>query len=231
MGNPRALLLDLDGTLVDSLPDLVAVLNEVLGAFGMPALSAAQAAPMVGDGTLKFVERALAARYLGRDIVKSAQTRFLALYEARPAQLSRPYPGVPEILEGLGAQDWRCAVCTNKPERATRLLLDALDLTRFFGAIITGDSLPEKKPDPAPLRAALAALKVPPSRAVMVGDHANDLRAAAAARIPCIFARYGYGVLPPDVPPPIATIDAFTDLPERLSAIPTPSLTPPPPAP
>jgi len=231
MGIPRALLLDLDGTLVDSLPDLVAVLNEVLGAFGMPALSASQAAPMVGDGTLKFVERALAARFLGPDIVKSAQSWFLALYEARPALLSRPYPGAPEVLERLRAQDWRCAICTNKPERATRLLLDALDLTRLFDAIITGDSLPQKKPDPAPLRAALAALEVPSARAIMVGDHANDLRAAAAARIPCIFARYGYGTLPPDVPAPIATIDAFTDLPERLLAIGTVSLTPRPPAP
>ena len=219
MGNPRALLLDLDGTLVDSLPDLLAVLNDVLGAFGMPALSAAQAAPMVGDGTLKFVERALAERFLGSDIVKSAQARFLALYEARPARLSRPYPGVPEILERLRAQGWRCAVCTNKPGRATHLLLDALDLTRFFGVIVTGDSLPQKKPDPAPLRAALATLEVPPARAIMVGDHANDLRAASAAGVPAVFARYGYGVLSPDLPLPIATIDAFTELPQRLATI------------
>jgi phosphoglycolate phosphatase len=215
----KGLLLDLDGTLVDSLPDLVDVLNQVLGDFGVPRLTAAEAKPMVGDGTPKLVERALAARGVTPDQIRPAQSRFLTLYEARPARLSRSYAGVPEVLEELTGTGWVCAVCTNKPERATRVMLSELDLDRFFRAVITGDTLPQKKPDPAPVRAALSALEVKPHRAVTVGDHANDLRAAAGAGIRSIFARYGYGALTPDLPPPVAIIDAFADLPDTLAGI------------
>jgi phosphoglycolate phosphatase len=216
---PKGLLLDLDGTLVDSLPDLVAVLNQVLGDFGVPALTGAEAKPMVGDGTLKLVERALSTRGLTPDRIRPAQARFLSLYEARPALLSRPYAGVPETLAQLTGEGWVCALCTNKPERATRVMLSDLDLDRFLSAVITGDSLPQKKPDPAPMRAALAALEVPASRAIAVGDHANDLRAAAGAGLRAIFARYGYGALTPDLPRPAAIIDAFVELPERLARL------------
>jgi len=215
----RGLLLDLDGTLVDSLPDLLAVLNQVLGDFGVPELTAAEARPMVGDGTLKLVERALAARSVTPDQIRPAQSRFLTLYEARPTRLSRFYAAVPEVLTELSAQGWVFAVCTNKPERATRVMLSELDLDRFFRAVITGDSLPQKKPDPAPMRAALAALEVPPHRAIAVGDHANDLLAARAAGVRSIFARYGYGTLTADLPPPIAVIDAFARLPEALARL------------
>jgi phosphoglycolate phosphatase len=215
----KGLLLDLDGTLVDSLPDLLDVLNQVLGDFGVPELTAAQAKPMVGDGALKFVERALAARGVTPDQITPAQSRFLTLYEARPARLSRVYSCVPETLAQLSQDGWLCALCTNKPERATRVMLSELDLDRFFRAIITGDSLPQKKPDPAPMRAALAALEVSPHRAIAVGDHANDLRAARGAGVRAIFARYGYGALTADLPKPVAVIDAFYDLPLKLSRL------------
>jgi len=213
----KGLILDLDGTLVDSLPDLLDVLNEVLGDFGVPALTAAEAKPMIGDGTLKLVERALAARGVTSDRIRPAQARFLALYEARAAQLTRPYPGVPETLARLAVEGWIFALCTNKPERPTRILLRELDLDRWFRAIVTGDTLPQKKPDPAPMRAALAALDLPPHRAVAVGDHANDLLAATRAGLRAIFARYGYGTLTPDLPKPAAIIDAFIDLPQALA--------------
>jgi phosphoglycolate phosphatase len=213
----KGLILDLDGTLVDSLPDLLDVLNEVLGEFGMPALTAAEAKPMIGDGTLKLVERALAARGVTPDRIRPAQARFLALYESRAARLTRPYPGVPETLAGLAAEGWIFALCTNKPERGTRILLRELDLDRWFRAIVTGDTLPQKKPDPAPMRAALAALDLPLPRAVAVGDHANDLLAAARAGLTAIFARYGYGTLTPELPKPAAIIDAFIELPDALA--------------
>jgi phosphoglycolate phosphatase len=213
------LVIDLDGTLVDSLPDLLEVLNEVLGDFGVPTLSAAEAEPMIGDGTLKLVERALAARSVTADHTRAAQARFLALYEARPARLSRPYPGAPEVLARLAGEGWVFALCTNKPERATRLVLRALDLERRFRAIVTGDSLPQKKPDPAPMRAALAGLEVAPDHAIAVGDHANDLRAADTAGLRAVFARYGYGALTPDLPKPAAIIDAFAELPAALARL------------
>jgi phosphoglycolate phosphatase len=217
LANLKGLILDLDGTLVDSLPDLLDVLNQVLGEFGVPPLTAAEAKPMIGDGTLRLVERALAARGVTPDGIRPAQARFLELYEARAAQLTRPYPGVPETLARLAAEGWIFALCTNKPERATRILLSELDLDRWFRAIVTGDTLPQKKPDPGPMRAALAALDLPPHRAVAVGDHANDLLAATRAGLRAIFARYGYGTLTPDLPKPAAIIDAFIDLPQALA--------------
>jgi len=215
----KGLVLDLDGTLVDSLPDLLAVLNQVLADFGVPELTAVEAKPMVGDGTAKLVERALAARAVTPDQIRPAVSRFLTLYEARPARLSRPYPGVAEALAELAGSGWHFALCTNKPERATRVMLSELDLDRFFRAIITGDSLPQKKPDPAPMRAALAALEVSPRHAIAVGDHANDLRAARGAGLRAIFARYGYGTLTPDLPRPAGVISAFAELPERLARL------------
>jgi len=215
----KGLVLDLDGTLVDSLPDLLAVLNQVLADFGVPELTAVEAKPMVGDGTAKLVERALAARAVTPDQIRPAVSRFLTLYEARPARLSRPYPGVAEALAELAGSGWHFALCTNKPERATRVMLSELDLDRFFRAIITGDSLPQKKPDPAPMRAALAALEVSPHHAIAVGDHANDLRAARGAGLRAIFARYGYGTLTPDLPRPAGVISAFAELPERLARL------------
>jgi phosphoglycolate phosphatase len=168
---------------------------------------------------LKLVERALAARGVTPDHIRPAQAHFLQLYEARPARLTRPYPGGPEVLARLAREGWIFALCTNKPERATRLLLGQLDLDRWFRAIVTGDTLPQKKPDPAPMRAALAALELPAHRAVAVGDHANDLLSAARAGLGAIFARYGYGTLTPELPRPAAVIDAFSELPQALARL------------
>lgn len=214
-----ALLLDLDGTLVDSVPDLAAAANELLAELGTPPLDQDEIAGMVGDGATKLVERALAARGLEQALIAPGVARFLALYEPRAALLSRPYPGVVPVLSHLVAEGWRCAVCTNKPLAPTRVMLRDLALDRFFGAVIAGDSLAARKPDPGPLLAALGALGAGKEHAVTVGDHGNDLRAAAAAGIPAIWARYGYGTLSADVPPPASVIDAFTELPERLAEL------------
>ena len=218
MSDSRVLLLDLDGTLVDTLPDLQAVANELLAELGADSLSAEEIRGMVGDGALKLLERALAARSVHPRDIQPLLARFLERYEARPALLSRPYPGVPEVLRQVTGSGWRCALVTNKPLRAARRLLQALDLDEFFSVAIGGDSLPVRKPDPGPLFAALAALDATPAQAVAVGDHANDLRAAASAGVPVVFARYGYGVLPPEVTFD-AAIDAFTELPRRLAAL------------
>lgn len=218
MSDSRVLLLDLDGTLVDTLPDLQAIANGLLAELGADPLDAEQMRGMVGDGVLKMLERTLAAHGIAVPDIEALLARFLAAYEARPALLSRPYPGVPEVLRRLVDEGWRCGLVTNKPFRVTRLLLRALDLDGFFAAVIGGDTLPVRKPDPGPMLAALAALNAPTQGAVAVGDHANDLRAAAAAGVPAIFARYGYGVLPPDVSFD-AAIDAFTELPRSLAAL------------
>ncbi len=120
MATLKGLVLDLDGTLVESLPDLLAVLNQVLGDFGVPEVTPAEAKPMVGDGTAKLVERALAARAVTPDRIPPAVSRFLTLYEARPARLSRPYPGVPEALAELAGAGWHFALACRRKSPTQR---------------------------------------------------------------------------------------------------------------
>jgi phosphoglycolate phosphatase-like HAD superfamily hydrolase len=131
----QAILFDLDGTLVDSVPDLAAAVNALLAELGRRALDLAQVTRMVGDGTSALVERALAASGAAGTPLRQAHDRFLALYEADPTRLTRPYPGVADVLGRLAAAGSRLGVCTNKPERATRAVLAGLDLERFFGHV------------------------------------------------------------------------------------------------
>jgi phosphoglycolate phosphatase len=187
----RTLLLDLDGTLVDSVPDLAAALNRLMQARGLAAFDLAAVARMVGDGVAALLARAFATRAAVQDA--AALPDFLADYTAHAADATRPFPGVEAGLDRLAAGGWRLAVCTNKPEAAARALLRALRLESRFAAIGGGDSFPVRKPDPAHLLATLAAAGGAPARALMAGDHHNDVAAGAGAGIPCIFAAWGYG--------------------------------------
>jgi phosphoglycolate phosphatase len=187
----RTLLLDLDGTLVHSVPDLAAALNRMLRARGLAALSQSEVTAMIGDGVVLLVERAFAAR--GRSPDTGAVAEFSADYGAHAAVETVPYPGVADALRSLADDGWRLAVCTNKPEAAARSLLSALGLARFFAAVGGGDSFPARKPDPRHLLATLEAAGGEPGRAVMAGDHANDVVAARDAGLPCVFAAWGYG--------------------------------------
>ena len=187
----RTLLLDLDGTLVHSVPDLAAALNRLLRVRGLAALSQSDAASMVGDGVAKLVERAFAAR--GRSPDAGAVSDYSADYGAHAAVETAPYPGVVDALRSLADEGWRLAVCTNKPEAAARSLLGALGLAPWFAAVGGGDSFPVRKPDPRHLLATLEAAGGNVGRAVMAGDHANDVAAARGAGLPCIFAAWGYG--------------------------------------
>ncbi|MEJ0020691.1 MAG: HAD family hydrolase [Acetobacteraceae bacterium] len=187
----RTLLLDLDGTLVHTVPDLTAALNRLMASRGLAGFTDAETALMVGDGVGKLVERALAAR--GMPFDASAVVAFSADYGAHTADASRPYPGVVETLGALAGEGWRFAVCTNKPEAAAHTLLAALGLAGHFVAIGGGDSFPVRKPDPQHLLATLAAAGGDPAQAVMAGDHANDVAAAGGAGVPCVFASWGYG--------------------------------------
>jgi phosphoglycolate phosphatase len=184
-------LLDLDGTLVDTVPDLAPALNRLMAAYGMAPFSFAQTAAMVGDGVAKLVERAFAAR--GGVSDAAAVAAFSADYGAHVAVDSKLYPGVAETLGTLAGEGWRLAVCTNKPEVATRALLAAVGLAPLFAAVGSGDSFPVRKPDPAHLLATLRAAGGQPEAAVMAGDHRNDVLAACGAGVPCVFAAWGYG--------------------------------------
>jgi phosphoglycolate phosphatase len=185
------IVFDLDGTLVDSVPDLAAALNRLFAARGLAPLTEAEVTPMVGDGVPKLVERAFAARGLQADA--AALAAYSEDYAAHASEHTRAFPGVAATLPLLIASGWRLAVCTNKPLAPTKALLTALGLAGYFAVIGAGDSFPVRKPDPAHLAATLAAANASPDRALMVGDHRNDLAAAAGLGVPAIFAAWGYG--------------------------------------
>jgi phosphoglycolate phosphatase len=214
-----ALLFDLDGTLVDSVGDLAAAVNALLGELGRAPLSETAITAMVGDGVTALVERALAASGGPAPTGTAPVARFAALYEAHATRLTRPYSGVVTVLAGLAGTGIAMAVCTNKLERVARQVIDGLGLGAFFPLVLGGDSLPFRKPDPRFLRAALDRLGAAPARAAMVGDHRNDVLAAQAAGLKAIFASYGYGGASLGALRPDAVIDHFADLPHLLQVI------------
>lgn len=186
-----AVLFDLDGTLIDSLPDLHAAANAMLEEMGRPALDLETARGFIGNGVPKLVERCLDATG-GRDegVFAAALARFRDAYAADPATLTRPYPGVPETLAALREAGFALGVVTNKPAAPAETILAALGLRAHFGALIGGDSLPVMKPDPAPLAAAKEALGGGP--AIYVGDSETDEAAARNAGLPFWFFTEGY---------------------------------------
>jgi phosphoglycolate phosphatase len=220
---PPILIFDPDGTLIDSAPDLHRALLRLLAHENLPPLTLAQVTGMVGDGAAMLVTRAFerAGRPAGEHLPRLL-ARFLEIYETGIAELTRPYPGVPETLASLHAIGHRMAVCTNKPDLPTRLVLEALGLARHFEVIVGGDSAPARKPAPDHPMAVLHRMQASTRDAVMVGDGANDLRAAQAAGIPIILARYGYGVRGTTDIAPAAVIDTFAALPDALLGLSAP---------
>jgi phosphoglycolate phosphatase len=188
---PRTLLLDLDGTLVDTVPDLAAALNRLMRKRGLPVFSGDQVAAMIGDGVAVLVAKAFAARHRQPDA--AAVMEMIADYTMHVAVESKLYPRVVPVLSGLVQQGWRLAVCTNKPEHAARDLLQTLGLLPLMSAVGGGDSFAMRKPDPGHLLATLALAGGRVDAAVMLGDHRNDVVAARGAGIPGIFAAWGYG--------------------------------------
>lgn len=214
-------IFDLDGTLIDSVPDLAAAANRLLDRLGRPALDLAAARGFVGDGARVFVEKALKATGgipadLGLD---GALALFLADYEEHAADLTRPYPEVPETLAALRAAGKRLAICTNKPIAATRRVLDALDLARHFAEIAGGDSFPVRKPDPGHVRLLLDRLGAEAADACMVGDNEHDSHAAGGAGLPFILMGYGYARLPLGEIPAARRLDRFAELPDAIASL------------
>ena len=187
----RTLAFDLDGTLTDSVPDIAAAVNRTLAARGLPSLDEPTVAYMVGDGLQPLIDRAFAA--VGAKPDDAAGADYLADYESRVAEATRLYPGAERALDELRAEGWTLAVCTNKPEHAARLLLKALGVADRFAAIGGGDSFVAHKPDPRHLAGTIKAAGGTPERTLMVGDHTNDVLAAAGCGVRTIFAGWGYG--------------------------------------
>lgn len=212
---PAAVLFDLDGTLIDSAPDIAAAANRMLAEAGAAPLSLAEVKGFIGDGVAVLVQRIVAARGLPAAAEPALRARFLALYEADAATLTRPWPGVAAALGRIAAAGHPMAVCTNKPERPARAILAALGLDPFFAVVVGGDSLARRKPDPAPLRHAAAALGA--HSAVLVGDGEADAAAAAAAGIPFVLYTEGYRKSPVEALPHAARFADFAALPGLLA--------------
>lgn len=214
------LLLDLDGTLVDSAPGLTDALGQLLSENGLPAPKLQEVIPMVGDGARMLVERALHwAQAEGRLDLDTAARRFLDLYASTLIAETKLYEGVEETLRLLSKEGWRLAVCTNKPETPSRSILHNLGLLDLFEQIAGGDSYPAHKPDPRHLTICLQAMSARPEQAIMIGDGHNDLLAGRSAGLTTIWARYGYGGEMAASLPCDASLASFGELPACLKQL------------
>ncbi|MFT8419151.1 MAG: HAD hydrolase-like protein [Acetobacter sp.] len=200
----RLAVFDMDGTLLDSLPDLADCCRQILAQCGLPPLSDAQVRTMIGNGVQVLVERALQAALEQKTKesgsvpslpfgVEEAVSHFMAAYTPRATRLSRLFPGTEEALYSLHAQGWQLAVCTNKPEKAARRILADFHLGPLFAAVGGGDSFATRKPDAQHLLGTIAQAGGRAARSVMVGDMPPDYLAAQGVGCPFVFARWGYG--------------------------------------
>lgn len=191
-----AIVFDLDGTLIDSAPDLLAAANAVLDGEGVEPLALPELTRMIGRGVPVLVERIIAARGLDPDAHPRLLATFHTVYEAAPADRTVIYPGVTAALAALRAAGHTLGLCTNKPEAPARRILDLLGLAQSFDVVIGGDTLDVKKPDPAPLHATFAALGA--GGGLYVGDSETDAETAAAAAAPFALYTEGYRKTPVD---------------------------------
>ncbi|WP_425091836.1 phosphoglycolate phosphatase [Tropicimonas sp. S265A] len=187
-----AVVFDLDGTLVDSAPDMAAALNAALAEVGLDPFSLGEVISFVGSGGRILVRRALAARG-ARDLDETEMLgRFITQYEGKLDGQTQSYPGVMAMLARLQEAGVPMGLCTNKPEGPARGVCAALGLDTFMPVIVGGDTLPVLKPDPAPLLHVCRALRVMPEATLYVGDSETDYVTAQAARTPFAFVEGGY---------------------------------------
>lgn len=229
-GRFSALLFDLDGTLVHSLPDMAGALNSLLADLELPALAYEEIRLMIGDGIPALVSRALAASGKAADhrpeeldpkaLDREAINRdFRRHYRARLTRETRPYPGVVETLERLRAAGWRMAVCTNKAELPARQILEELELTAYFEGLAGGDTYARSKPAAEPLLGLVGDLGHAAEHAVMVGDSPADVGAARNAGMPVVAVSYGYRKVTAAELGADALIDRFDELPAALGGL------------
>jgi phosphoglycolate phosphatase len=212
---------DLDGTLVDTAPDLIATLNTILGREGLPPVAFKAARNMVGGGARSMIERGLAAA--GRPLVATDVERmcaqFIDHYAAHIADRSRPFPGVEAALAELARRGCRLAVCTNKLEWLSLKLLGALGLADRFAAICGADTFGVQKPDAAILHGTVARAGGRLEAAVMVGDSITDIAVARAAGIAVIAVDFGYSETPVAELAPDRIVSSFERIPEAVFAL------------
>jgi phosphoglycolate phosphatase len=187
-----AAIVDLDGTMIDTLGDFAVALNRMLGELGLPAIEARAIAPMVGRGSEHLIRTVLEHVQAPGALYDAAWESYQRHYLAINGDYSAIYPGVIQGLEALQAGGVRLVCLTNKPAAFARPLLQAKGLAGFFEAVFGGDAFERKKPDPLPLLKCCEALGSSPVRTLMIGDSSNDARAARAAGCPVLLVTYGY---------------------------------------
>lgn len=219
--NAKAVFFDLDGTLIHSAPDIHAAANVVCRSRGWEEFDLKTIASFIGNGVPKLVERVFVARGQSHETsdYDAAVAEFLEYYDAHATDLTAPYPGIIEALDTLKSRGMPMAVITNKPKSPAVIILDDLDLTKYFDVVIGGDSAPAKKPDPAPYLAGCAQMGIEPSDTIYVGDSETDGK--TASNVGVRFALYSDGYrnselseIPHDV-----IVDDFADLPKLLAEI------------
>ncbi len=217
---PQAVVFDLDGTLVDTGPDLTAALNHCLGLEGLPAVSVATVKDMVGLGARKLLERGLAHHdaSVSPPRFEELAQHFLRYYADNICINSEPYPGVVACLERLRSSGIAMGICTNKPVAMSLALIKALRLDGYFSANLGGDSLAVRKPDAQHLLATVAAMQASVDQAVMVGDSMVDVGTARNAKLPIIAVTFGFSTISAHAFDADAVIDHFDELETALVA-------------
>jgi phosphoglycolate phosphatase len=212
---------DLDGTLIDTAPDLIETLNVVFARDGLPPVEYAAARDMIGGGARRMIEMALKleGRTLADGVVDRMFADFIEYYAAHIADRSQPFPGLDAALDRLAASGCRFAVCTNKLEGLSRLLLEALGLTRRFVAICGQDTFGIQKPDPEILRRTIQAAGGEMQRSVLVGDSGTDIATARNAGIPVVAVDFGYSETPIRELRPDRLISHFDELADAVFAL------------
>ena len=221
MSLPRIIAFDLDGTLVDTAPDLIAALNHVLTREGLQPVPLKSARNMIGAGARKMIERGLELddHAMTTADIDRLMKDFIAFYADHIADASRPFEGLEAALDELEARGFRFAVCTNKLEWLSKLLLDRLDLSRRFAAICGADTFGVAKPDPTILRETVARAGGELSGAIMVGDAGPDIGVARRAGIPVIGVEFGYTDVPIAELKPDRLIGHMRDLPDAVNSL------------
>lgn len=215
---PDAIVWDLDGTLVESAPDLAKALNTLLNEHDCHGHPVADVRPMIGAGVAKLIERGFraAGAPLEPADCQALVPRFMAIYTSCATESTHLVPGAREAVLHLYNAGLKQAICTNKPLAVTLQILDALDVRGYFSAIVGGDSTPEKKPHPQPLQRCLEELQVPPGRAVMVGDSGADVGSAQACGVPIILVPDGYTGVPAETLGADRVAQRLADIPDLV---------------
>jgi phosphoglycolate phosphatase len=220
----HGIVFDLDGTLLDTVPDSCAALNRVFDEDGLHPLNLAEIRTTVGEGARTMLQRALAIRQLPTDdeaLIDDYVNRYMQAYLADPTGHTVIYPGVRETIAALLDTGMILGVCTNKPRATTRVVLERIFPEQPFAAILCPEDVSHRKPDGRHVLATIAAMGVPPARTVMVGDSETDIDAAVDAGIVSVGVTYGYCHAPLETLPADATVDSFAELPETFERLAT----------